>query len=294
MINPKQVKSFLTVVELGSVNAAAEELCLAPSSVSAQLKALAGVLGISLFETSGRGVIVTPNARKLIPRFEQLLALNSDVIAEAQSMLGDLAGELRLYAPSSMCIYRLPPLIEALQKAAPSIELHLQHDPLDYHKALADRSIEAAIVVYDFAEADYESVRIASEQIIYVTHPDLKVNKKVSLKYLTEQALITTEPGCSYRTMAEDHFKQNSLRLTPRQSFSNVEVIRRCLLAKMGIGLLPRCVVDDDLEQGLLVEQPVSGMPYRCSSKIIWPKDCSVSPRLDALLDVIKAQNTTE
>ena len=86
---------------------------------------------------------------------------------------------------------------------------------------------------------------------------------------------------------AENHFRSHGLRLLPRQNFSNVEVIRRCLLAKMGIGLLPRCVVSGDIEQGRLAEQSASGAPYRFYSAVIWPKESDVSPRLQAFLQVV-------
>lgn len=290
MVNLRQVKSLLAVVEAGSVNRAAEELCLAPSSVSAQLRELSASLGITLFDASGRGIVLSAAGRQLLPKFQRLLSLSDEVVAHAQSLVTDPSGELRLYAPSSMCIYRLPPLIEALQAIAPSVELHLQHDPFDHRQALAERSIEAAIVVIDDTDSDYNQLRIAEEQVIYVAHPSACVKGKLTPEQLMEHALITTEPGCSYRVAAENHFKQCALRLTPRQSFSNVEVIRRCLLAKMGIGLLPRCVVRGDIEQGHLQELAVAGAPYRFYSTVVWPKESEVSPRLSAFLQAVESQ----
>lgn len=290
MINLRQVKSMLAVVEAGSVNRASEILCLAPSSVSAQLRELSAGLGVSLFEPAGRGLVLSSAGRQLLPKFHHLLSLNEEIAAQAQALVSEPAGELRLYAPSSMCIYRLPGLIEALQSAAPGIELHLQHDPFDYRHALAERSIDAAIVVIDKNEVGFDQQDIAAEEVIYVTHPDLAVKRKQTPEQLMERALITTEPECSYRVAAETHFRQCGLRLAPRQSFSNVEVIRRCLLAKMGVGLLPRCVVSEDLAEGRLQEQKVHGAPYRFKSTVIWPQETEISARLNVFLQVAREQ----
>jgi len=292
MINLRQVNSLLAVVETGSVNRASEILCLAPSSVSAQLRELSAGLGISLFEPVGRGLVLSAAGRQLLPGFQQLISLSDELSAQARALINEPSGELRLYAPSSMCIYRLPPLIEALQSVAPGIELHLQHDPFDYRKALADRSIDAALGVTDSVEPSFDKQDITSEEVIYVAHPDLAIKKKLTPKQLTDQALITTEPDCSYRVAAEAHFMHCGLRLNPRQSFSNVEVIRRCLLAKMGIGLLPRCVVNDDIMDGRLVEQKVQGAPYRFQSTVIWPKEATISARLDVFIQVIRQRRT--
>ena len=294
MLSLRQVRSLVAVVDAGSVNRAAEVLCLAPSSVSAQLRELSSTLGVTLFEPSGRGLVLSAAGRQLLPQFRHVLALCDDVVAQAQSLVSDPVGELRLYAPSSMCIYRLPPLIEALQTSAPQVELHLQHDPFDYRHALEQRTIEAAIVVVDEDDPDYNALQIAEEEVIYVAHPDIRVKKKLTPKQLMNHALITTEPGCSYRVAAEKHFKSASLRLAPRQCFSNVEVIRRCLLAKMGIGLLPRCVVSEDIEAGRLVQQAVAGAPYRFYSTIVWPKEAVASPRLTAFLKSVECHKAAE
>jgi len=289
MISLRQVKSLLAVVETGSVNRASELLCLAPSSVSAQLRELSGSLGVDLFEQQGRGIVLSATGRELMPKFQHLLSLNDEIVTQAQTLVSEPAGELRLYAPSSMCIYRLPALIEALQSSAPAIELHLQHDPFNYQQALDDRSIDAAVVVSEKTEPGYEKLAIASEEVIYVTHPDLVVKRRLAPKQLVERALITTEAGCSYRVAAEQHFKQHNLNLLPKQSFSNVEVIRRCLLAKMGIGILPRCVVSEDIAEGRLQEQKVQGTPYRFKSTVIWPAGVEKSARLDAFLQVVRS-----
>ena len=294
MLNLRQIKSLVTVADTGSVNRAAEVLSLAPSSVSAQLRELSLSLNVSLFESSGRGLVLSSTGRKLLPKFRHLLSVNDELMAQARSLISDPAGELRLFAPSSMCIYRLPPLIEVLQQTAPLVELHLQHDPFDYRKALAERTIEAAVVVIHDHDPHYNSLQIAKEEIIYVTHPEAKRRKKMTPEQIAECALITTEPGCSYRMAAENHFKNCSLRLEPRQSFSNVEVIRRCLLAKMGIGLLPRCVVAEDIEQGRLVQQSVTGAPYRFSSTVIWPKEVDVSARLLAFLQSVEISQSDQ
>lgn len=292
-MNLKQVKSLLAVVDTGSVNRAADELCLAPSSVSAQLRELSASLGISLFEPAGRGLILSNAGRQLLPKFRQLMQLSDELVCQAHALVSEPTGELRLYAPSSMCIYRLPPLIESLQSLAPAVELHLQHDPFDYKEALQQRSIEAAVIVTNSAEAGFAEAQIASEEVIYVAHPSLVVPHALTPERLRERALITTEPGCSYRVAAENHFKQCSLQLTPRQCFSNVEVIRRCLLARMGIGLLPRCVVNADIEQGHLAEQAVDGAPYLFRSTLIWPEEAAPSARLLAFIEAVNATAIT-
>ncbi|RVU84294.1 LysR family transcriptional regulator [Leucothrix sargassi] len=288
-MTPKQVRSLLAVVDLGSVNQAAERLHRAPSSISAQIKELSLALGVELFEPVGRRIVLSAAGKQLLPSFRQFNLLVNEITQEAQSIAHEAKGELKLFAPSSMCIYRLPVLIEALQKHAPQVEVLLTHEPFDYRKALQQGDIDAAIVVSLSESEQWKYHHLYEEDVIYVCHPKRYQETELPLSELSQLPLITTELGCSYRSCAEANFKSQGLVFQPRQSFANVEVVRRCLLANLGIGLLPRCVVEEDLKNGQLVQLPVESAPYQFRSSVIYPVNRKPSPRLAALLDIVEA-----
>ena len=287
-MTPKQIRSVITVVETGSVNRAAETLHLAPSSVSAQIKELSAELGVELFEPLGRRIILSAAGQELLPSFHRYQNLVSDIAQQAQSIANEPTGVLKLFAPSSMCIYRLPSLIEALQEAAPQIEVMLTHEPYNIQHGLNHGEIDAAILVTETAPAEWQYQKLFDEKVIYVCSQQRFKAGTQSLAFLMEQAVISTEPGCTYRTKAETHFKTKGLQFMPRQSFANVEVVRRCLLANMGIGLLPECVVSDDLKAGRLLQLKIEDAPYEFSSALVYPKGRRCSPKLNALLEVIR------
>ena len=288
-MTPRQVRSVITVVETGSVNKAAKTLHLAPSSVSAQIKELGLELGVELFEPLGRKIILSPAGQELLPSFHKYQNLVSNIVQQAQSIANEPTGVLKLFAPSSMCIYRLPALIEALQEAAPQIEVMLTHEPYDFEHGLNHGEIDAAILVTEIAPTQWQYQTLFDEKVIYVCSPQRYKSGKLTLEFLNEQTVISTEPGCTYRTKGEAHFKTKGLQFKPRQAFANVEVVRRCLLANMGIGLLPECVVLDDLKAGRLLKLNIEGAPYKFSSALVYPKGRKRSPKLNALLDVLKA-----
>lgn len=286
-MTPRQVRSFLTVVETGSVNHAAQVLHLAPSSISAHLKELANHLDVQLFEPVGRNITLTATGRALLPSLQAHQQLTQDIEQQARNTKQEAIGELKLFAPSSMCIYRLPTLVDALQIKAPQIEVVLTHEPFDYESALKAYEIDAAIIVSQQTPHEWCYQRLHQEPVIYVCHPKRYQDKTLSLQELQQQPLITTESVCSYRICADQHFKQQGLNLQPRQSFTNVEVIRRCLLANMGVGLLPLCVVEDDLTQGNLVQQAVEGTPYEFESMLIYSENNCTNKKINKLIQVI-------
>lgn len=286
-MTPRQVRSVLTVLELGSVNRAAEALYLAPSSVSAQIRELSAELGINLFEPAGRGIVASSALRQLQSSLQTFLNSAEQISQLAHSIAHEPSGCLKLFAPSSMCIYRLPRLIEAMQVHAPRVEIMLTHEPFAYRQALQSGEIDAAIIVSQVRPEVCHYHHLQAEDVVFACHPERWQAQTLSLTTLNKHPLITTEEGCTYRVAAESHFRALGLTLRPRQAFTNVEVIRRCLLANMGIGLLPACVIADDLLQGRLKIQAVEGTPYLFQSALIYPEGRSLLPKLAAFTQVV-------
>lgn len=292
-MTPKQVRSLLAVVQYGSISKAALHLHLAPSSISAQLKELNSELGIALFEPKGRNIILSHIGRSLLPHLQEFCSQETYIKQLAQDVSNKLSGTITLFAPSSMCIYRLPKLIQLLQQHAPNLEVLLVHEPYDFKTALAQGDIDAAIIVTDHRDIEQSILPfwnyqcLYDEDVIYVAHPEQHTNSTLTLEELNKKSLITTEPECSYRIHAEKHFNKHGLNLQVRQNFSNVEVIKQCILAKMGIGLLPRCSVEDDLQHSKLLEQKVVGGSYKFQSLLIYPKNSPLSEKLQAFLDIL-------
>jgi DNA-binding transcriptional LysR family regulator len=78
------LKYFAAVADHGSFNAAAERLGVAPSTLTRSVNTLEDDLGLTLFERSRRGVVLTPGA--------------ASVLAETKRMLASLAAVTHIYA----------------------------------------------------------------------------------------------------------------------------------------------------------------------------------------------------
>lgn len=292
-MTPKQVRSLLAVNQYGSIKKASQVIHLAPSSISAQLRELANELGVEVFEHKGRHIQLNEVGLSLLPSLQDFCAQESHIKQLAQNHQIALKGSITLFAPSSLCIYRLPQLIEKLQESEPELEIILIHEPYDYEAALKQADINAAIIMTQTSKLiestqGWHSIPLEQEQVIYVTNPHyFNPKHALTLHELNEHALITTEFECNYRMSADRHFAESGLTLTPKQSFSNVEVIKRCLMAKMGIGLLPQCVVQDELNLGSLIQLNVIGAPYLFQSHIIYDPKTIDNKKLSAFLALV-------
>lgn len=88
-ISGQTLRVFLAVFDEVSVSQAALKLGVSQSSASHTLEKLRGVLGVELFQKSGRGIVPTAAATRVAPQVRQLLA---DLEA---------LGETEVYAPET-------------------------------------------------------------------------------------------------------------------------------------------------------------------------------------------------
>ena len=72
--------------------------------------------------------------------------------------------------------------------------------------------------------------------------------------------------------------------------FSSVEAIKQCLIAGMGVGVLPEIVVARELKAGQLVALRWEGPTLDMGTYALWHKDKWMSPNIAAFLGMLKAR----
>ena len=74
-----QLRSFAAIAELGQLTRAAEKLHVSQPAVSAQLKALEEKLGLTLFERTASGMVLTAPGARLLAEAEKVLTAARDM-----------------------------------------------------------------------------------------------------------------------------------------------------------------------------------------------------------------------
>ena len=121
----EQIRSFLTVVEEGSLHRAAARLRISPSTLSRQMQALEHELGGRLLERMTTGVSPTAGGQELAKRMGALLASYDLALSETRRALRGETDQLRIaYLPSVAQQYLSGPLGE-VRRSHPKTVLKL-------------------------------------------------------------------------------------------------------------------------------------------------------------------------
>lgn len=129
-MTPTQLRSFATVVRLGSVQAAATELGVSQAAVSGSVAALRKELDDRLFHPSHNGLVFTPGGIRLAQRAVEMLGLQEQTRREVNDAHAGRR-HLRVVATSLFAEYAAPGLIELFSTRADDLEVELVVDSSD-------------------------------------------------------------------------------------------------------------------------------------------------------------------
>lgn len=147
-------RSFLAVMQEGSLSGAARMLGMTQPSLGRHIRELEDALGVSLFARSPQGLAATDLAHELIPH-AQAMASASDALRRAATTRQDvIAGVVRVTASEVIGAEVLPPILAAFRQQHPGIviELSLTNQAEDLLRRDADiavrmlRPVQGALV----------------------------------------------------------------------------------------------------------------------------------------------------
>ncbi|WP_274653397.1 LysR family transcriptional regulator [Paenibacillus humicola] len=288
----RQLKTFCTVAAELSFTRAAETLAYAQSSITAQIQDLERQLGVPLFDRLGKRVALTEAGGRLLFYAERILQL-ADEAKYAVPGNEEPSGTLRIGGPESLFTYRLPRALREFRARCPKVELQFQTGPFcsDLRRLVLQGTVDAALVLDQRIQSDVLNVEpLVVERLVVITEPGhrLAAREQVQLSELEGEVLLTTELGCSYRTLFEKTLRGADAEPAAKLEFVSVEAIKQNVMAGIGIAALPEMTVRAELESRRLAALRFADCDLSVVTQLLWHKEKWVSPALRIFLETVK------
>ena len=258
-----QLHAFLAVVRSGSVTAAADELIVTQSSVSAAVTALARELGTPLLERDGRGVRPTPAGVAFAPFAADVIGLLEKGRRAAVESATDAERTLRIAAVTTSAESFVPGLMQAFATAHPGVGLTLDVGNRDRVLELVlAHEADVAFAGRPPRDARLEARALHPNEHVLITAPDdpLAARALVTPAELAGRTWLLREPGSGTRTVNEEFLAAAGLE-GPTLTVGSNGAIRQAARAGLGISFVSRDAVADDLNGGLLTAITVVPSP---------------------------------
>jgi DNA-binding transcriptional LysR family regulator len=251
-----QLSAFLAVVRGGSVTAAADELVVTQPSVSSAIAALSREVGCELFERAGRGIRLTDSGAAFAPYATDVIGLLESGRQAAREAAAVAARRLKIAAVTTAAESFVPPLMRAFSAHHPEIELTLE---VGNREVVLERVLGHAVDVAISGKPPTDERLVAeplSDNVIAcITAPDdpAAANGPLEASELETRTWLLREPGSGTRLLNEQFLADHGLKPATLTLGSN-GAIKQAARAGLGISLLSRATVEDELESALLAE----------------------------------------
>jgi DNA-binding transcriptional LysR family regulator len=294
----RELNAFREVAQQVSFSRAAARLGYVQSTVSAQIAALEADLGVRLIDRLGRTIALTAAGEALLPMAEQVLELADEARAQVNAVSADgreLTGRVAVSAPESLLTYRLPEVLRRFHEDAPSVTIDLQPTPIgrfrgDTRRAIAGGSVDLGFVLDARLEHSGFTSKVLRREEINVVAPighALSRSSSVVPADLVDMAILlpeAPESGCEYRGQFERQLADAAIRLDDALEFTSIETVKQCVIAGMGIAVLPAVAIETELAAGRLARLAWAE-PFEVYTQIVWNERRSLSPTQQAFIE---------
>ncbi|MDR2254537.1 MAG: LysR family transcriptional regulator [Arthrobacter sp.] len=269
-VNMQSLKIFLTVVETGSLSAAARELYMSQPSVSAHVRQLETSLSARLLDRGPSGAATTAAGEVLAARARDVLelldALDDDV-AEAQ---GRADQRLALGGTSTLGNYLLPRVLSRFQESHSLVpgrgvraELRVGNAEQVTAWVLAGE-VSVALMAGEVSHEALVCRPIFDEAMVLVSAPTHRLAGRVaSPEDLASERFILREVGSATRQQQEEALEAWNLAQAPAWTVWGSEAAGEAVRSGLGLALVSEHVVARDLRSGDLARIRIQPAPAR-------------------------------
>jgi LysR family transcriptional regulator, low CO2-responsive transcriptional regulator len=259
MMTLTQLRTFLAVADTGSVHAAARQMFVTQSAVSAALNALQKSLGLQLLERDGRGLRLTRAGEVYADHARTALGLLDQARTAAIAEADPERGELRIAALTTAGEQILPGVLASFREQHPHVGVRLEVGNREHVRGLLERH-EVDLVLGGRPEPGREVEVLATrphELIVVANAPG-----PGTPAWLSAQTWLLREPGSGTRAITESFLAQLELDPPPRTLTlgSNTAVIESAV-SGLGVTLVSKDAVTRHLAEGHLTEIPTPATP---------------------------------
>ena len=218
-MDTRQLKYFVSIVEEGSLSAAAVKLGVAQPSLSQHIKTLEDRLGSALLIRTSKGVTVTDAGQTLYEHAKSILSAIHLAKEEIRFASEEPYGKVSFGLPSSVSMVLSVPLAERVLKEMPKVHLREVEAMSGFIRNwLHDETVDMAILY------DVESIRhmhtqkLMTEDLYFYAAPDAwplrsKPGKTVSLSSLKNLPLVLPSSNHGLRALIDRSTKSNGTQL---------------------------------------------------------------------------------
>ena len=273
---------------------AADELRVAQSALSHQVRRLEQELGMELLQRTTRSVAPTEAGELVAARARAVLAETAALRGEIDDLRGLTRGHVNVGAMLFGGRLDIPATLARFTTSFPDVEVGLREGTAQRMlEMLADGSLDVAFALEVRPPDGVARLELSSEELAVATSPDhaLAGTEPLPIEALAGNRLIAFEHGSSTRAVVDAALARARVQPEIALEANDFALLRSLVARGLGVAILPRSFLE---RPGPRVAFRPLSPPLRMNVVLWWRRDRRLSPAAQAFVEFVDAQRPGE
>lgn len=283
-----ELRAFLAVITEGGFSRAAARLQRSQPAISQAVRRLETELDQKLFDRSSNPGTLTEAGNVLRDYAERLVRLSEEAASSVRE-IDELQRGRVLVGTNDAGVPVLLPLIVQFHASYPQIlvdvrRVHSRHIPVD----VMHGNLDFGLMTFVPTERRLRDISLGEDElvvIVYPTHPFAQRRKVTVAEWAREPIILHSEPSPA-RERAIRLAEERKSPLNVRVAVPSLDGIKLAVEMRMGISLLPRRCVINELRRKQLVAVPMPEMRLPRQVRLVYRRGRRLSQAATVFLEV--------
>ncbi len=278
----KQLQYLVALHEHGHFGRAADASNVSQSTLSAGIRELESLLGVTLVERSRRVVRFTPLGNAVVAKAHRLLREAEELSDLVHAAGKPLAGELRMSVIPTIAPFLLPRILPRLRRERPALKLFLREETSgDAVESLQHGRADCVLLALPFATGEVDSEHICEDRL-FVAFPKGELSDPpdaVLPGTIDPDRLLLLEDGHCLKEHALAACNRPELRGSAAMIGTSLHTLVPMVDNGLGLTMLPEMAIEAGILHGTqVIARPLKARHNTREIALIWRKN---SPRAE-------------
>jgi len=289
----KQLQYLVALKTHGHFGRAADACFVTQSTLSAGIKELETLIGVTLVERTRRVVRFTPLGIRVADKAQRIIREAEDLADMVRASGKPLAGELRLGVIPTIAPFLLPTLLPRLREQWPDLKLYLREETSQGACAQLHRgSLDCVLLALPYACGEVDSAELFDDALMvaFPPGPSETLPEAVSPSVIDETSLLLLEDGHCLKDHALSACNRPELRAEASILGTSLHTLVQMVDNGLGTTLIPEMAVEAGILEGTGVN--VRRLDAKHATRqiaLVWRKGSPREKEFRLLAEALKA-----
>lgn len=287
----KQLQYLVALRDHGHFGKAADACFVTQSTLSAGLRELESLIGITLVERTRRVVRFTPLGSRIADKAVRVLREAEELGAMARAAGKPLSGELRMGVIPTIAPFLLPHILPKLRADWPDLKLYLREETTPSAcESLARGQLDCVLLALPYACGEVDSVDLFEDGLLLAEPEGPGGTTMIAPRDIDPSQLLLLEDGHCLKDHALAACNRPELRAEATMLGTSLHTLVQMVDNGLGVTLLPQMAIDAGILNGThVVARPLDTPNAIRRIALAWRRSSPREKEFQLLAEALKA-----